>query len=328
VYPHLIEIPLLLIAILAGGLAGVSLGSGRKRLGLSVLVGAAGALLAGLVVFNLPWAFKLLPVQSYGVMVLLGFLVAAWLAARRSALIGVAPAQCLDISIYGVAVGIAGARLFHVLMHWSEYDPFQGAAAEHIGNMFKLWDGGLVFYGGLVSVILFAWVYCRLSRLPVLPFLDLCLPSVLIGQAFGRIGCFLSGCCFGKVCHLPWAVSFPYKSQAYLTQADAGLLFSGANRSLPVHPTQLYASIAAGLTAAFLYCYWPRRRFNGEILGLALVMASAMRFFEEFLRDDDIAVWPQLSAWMTIGQWCALGLLAAGAVMWIYFKKQAVGCRL
>jgi phosphatidylglycerol:prolipoprotein diacylglycerol transferase len=330
-YPHLFSIPVFVILALAGALAGTSLAAGFKNGLMTLGGGALGAAAGAGIAFTQPWGYESIAVQSYGTMILVGFIVAVWITGRRSRLIGVDPQHVLDIGVYGVFVGLAGSRLFDVLMNWGDFNPFQpgGFEAPRILDMFKLWKGGLVFYGCFITVIPYGFMYCKRHKLPGQPFIDMLIISVVTGLAFGRIGCFLNGCCFGKVCNLPWAVHFPARfhpdgdAPAHAWHVAAGWITPESLYSMPVHPTQIYASVAAMLTAGFLYAYWPRRRYDGQILALAMIMVGATRFFEELLRDDEGAVFPSISSWMTIAQWVALGLITAGFALMYYFRRRA-----
>jgi phosphatidylglycerol:prolipoprotein diacylglycerol transferase len=330
-YPHLFSIPVFVIAAVAGALAGTSLSAGFKNGLLTLTGGVLGAAAGAGITLTQPWGYESIAVQSYGTMILVGFGVAVWITARRTRLIGVDPQHVLDIGVYGVFVGLGGSRVFDILMNWGDFNPFQpgGFDASRIADMFKLWKGGLVFYGAFIAVIPYGFLYCKRHKLPGQPFIDMLIISVVTGLAFGRIGCFLNGCCFGKVCGLPWAVQFPARyhpetdSAAHAWHVATRLIAETRPYSLPVHPTQLYASLAAMLTAGFLYAYWPRRKYDGQILALAMIMVAATRFFEELLRDDEGAVFPSISSWMTIAQWVALGLVAAGFGLLFYFRSRA-----
>lgn len=325
---NLFHVPVWIVVLLMGGLFGASFAP-PKRKGAVLLCIAGGALLAGLFAYFQVWGQKSLPVRGYGVMILFGFLFGVGMAAARARQIGVEPRHCLDMAIWGVIIGLSGARVFHIAMNWELFDPFAGGQFEwaRIADMFKLWEGGLVFFGTFVTVIPWAYFYCRIHKLPRLAFLDLAAPSLIAGQAFGRIGCFLNGCCFGQVCDLPWQVQFPPNSPPYFFQRDEGLLAAGASQSLGVHPTQIYASIAAALTAAFLYAYWPRRQYDGQVISLMLIMAGATRFFEELLRSDEPAVFPAIASWITIAQWFALVFIAVGTAMLFYFRSRKAALR-
>lgn len=304
--PHLFYLPVIVVAVMLGLLIGSAVFSSLKRTALTALAAVLCAAGAGLYAAHSQWAGNSIPVQGYGVMILLGVICGVIMAARRAPLIGVEPRQCLDVGIFGVCVGLLGARLMHIVLNWHNFDPsIHGSAG--VVNMFKLWEGGLVFYGGFITALPAAWFYCKYYGIPPIPFLDMSVPSLIAGQAFGRIGCFLNGCCYGRTCDLPWAVRFPVES---------------IPGPFSRHPTQIYASIAAALTAAFLYAYWPRRQYDGQILSLMLIMAGTTRFFEESLRADDVAAFPALSSWMTIAQWIAMLIFFSGTGLLFYFRNR------
>ena len=133
------------------------------------------------------------------------------MAARRSELLGVAKTHCIDIGTYGAFLGIAGARLLNMALSWPDYPPIFGE-----GNGIA----GLDFFGAFATSIVFTYLYCRYHKIPAVPFLDLAVPSLIAGQAFGRMGCFFYGCCYGKPTTLPWHVCFPPDSPAFRKQDD------------------------------------------------------------------------------------------------------------
>lgn len=302
----LFPLPVVVILVLGGALLGGAVTPGLERIRWAGWAGAA----AGAAVFLLfgwwrGWLESTVPVRGYGTMILLGFLLGVWMARRRAHLLGIPPEACLDVGLLGAICGIIGARAFHVIQFWDLYRD------RDLMEIFRVWHGGLVFYGAFICAVTATVIYCRVKKIPIVPFLDLALPSVMAGQALGRLGCFTRGCCFGKTCSLPWAVQFPEGSDAF--SAYQPTLPFGANVTAPIHPTQLYAFVGAALVAAFLYAYWPRRRFDGQILGLMLIMGGATRFAEELLRADVGPGIPSLSNWLTIAQWLGMALILAGA---------------
>jgi phosphatidylglycerol---prolipoprotein diacylglyceryl transferase len=328
-FPILFTVPAWCVAALFGALLGGMLASGGKHKLVAIGGTVAGAALGMGLGLTQAWGANWVPVRGYGVMILAGFLTGVWIAARRARLIGVDPRHCLDLGMFGVVVGLAGARIFHVLMNWPDFNPVATGSFDYrrIVKMFLLWEGGLVFYGTFFAVIPFTWLYCRAFKLPKLAFLDMAIPSLIAGLALGRIGCFLNGCCFGKVCDLPWAVRFPQgaveTSPPFDWQYKQGLVSATASHTLPIHPTQIYASIAATLTCVFLYAFWPHRKYEGQVLSLALIMAGSMRFFEELLRTDEGAAFPQISSTLTIAQYLAIFLIVAGFGCLMYFRNRA-----
>jgi len=321
-YPQLFQLPVIILAALAGGIIGSS-SSPNARGSKVALFAVIGAVVAALIAAFTPLRNVSIPVQGYGMMILIGFLTGVWMAARRSRLLGIDPKHCLDLSVTGVLVGLLGARILHVLMYWNMFDPFHAGSfdSSRIVDMLKIWEGGLVFFGTLLAILPYTYLYCKRAKIPPLPFLDLAIPSVFAGQAFGRVGCFLNGCCYGKASDLPWAVQFPPGSPPFEFHVSERLISANAVCSLQIHPAQIYAAISAALIAAFLYAYWPRRRYDGFILSLALIMAGSVRFFEELLRSDEPALF-EFVPFMTIAHWIALGLILSGFGMMFFFRNR------
>jgi phosphatidylglycerol:prolipoprotein diacylglycerol transferase len=325
-HPHLLDVPVFLLALLGGAVAAASvaaelLGKARRALWLLLAAVAGGAVSGWLAQMRFGWENSI-PVQSYGTMILVGFLFGVWMAARRAPQLGIAPRHCIDLGLWGVVVGLAGARALHIAMYWPAFTPFyDGFDISRVGKWFRIWESGLAFHGAVIALLPFTWLYCRHYKLPPLAFLDLCLPSLIAGQAFGRIGCFLFGCCYGKVTDLPWAVCFPVGAPAFLEQVHDGLIPRDAICSLGVHPTQLYAAFGSGLIAAVLYAYWPLRRYDGQIMSLMLIMTGITRFFEELLRADERAAFAA-APWLTTSHWLALAAIVAGSGLLLCFKRR------
>ncbi|MCW8133106.1 MAG: prolipoprotein diacylglyceryl transferase [Planctomycetota bacterium] len=303
------NLPVVLILLAGGALLGGAVAPGQEKRRWAAWAGvAAGVLLALAIGWWQGWLDESVAVRGYGTMILAGFLLGVWMARRRAHLLGLSPDFIMDVGLAGSIGGVLGARFFHVLQNWNYY------AQAGVAEMFRVWHGGLVFYGAFAAAAAITWVMCRRVKMPVLPFLDLSIPGFVGGLALGRLGCFTRGCCFGKTCDLPWAVRFPEGSDAFQSYVGFTPPFA-ADATPPIHPTQLYAFAGAALIAGFLYAYWPRRRFDGEVFGYMLIMAGATRFLEELLRADVPAAFPSVSNWMTIAQWIGLGLIASGVVL-------------
>ncbi len=164
-----------------------------------------------------------LPIRSYGVMFLAAFVSSVVLAAYRARQVGLDPEIILSLGLWFLVSGIFGARLFYVIEYW---DKFQRPTWwTTLGSMVNITQGGLVVYGSLLAGGAALVVFVRRYRLPGLAFADLIAPGVVIGVALGRIGCFFNGCCYGGMTDLPWAVTFPPGSPAYLDQVQHGELF-------------------------------------------------------------------------------------------------------
>ncbi len=222
-------------------------------------------------------------IYSYGVMLALGFLVAIFLARRRAISLGMDGDAIIDLGIWLIISGILGARLLYVILNLNYY---KEVPLESV----MIWRGGLVWYGGLISAVLVAMGFLRKRKMPILKTGDLMLPYVALGQAIGRIGCFLNGCCYGKPTSLVFGVSF--------TAAQA-----------PVHPTQLYES------AAMFLLYLALRKIkpgDGKTILLYLLFYSTFRFFNEFLRGDN----PIALAGLTVSQLISVIVFIIAIILW------------
>ncbi len=237
-----------------------------------------------------------LPIRGYGLMVLCGVVSGILLAMHRARQVGLPPDTILSLAFSFLLCGIIGARLFYVVEYWDtrfKSDDWR----ETAWNVLRFTEGGLVIYGALigagVAVVGFVWR----RKLPLPAMADLLAPSLLIGVAFGRIGCLLNGCCYGGECDLPWAVTFPRDSLPYMEQLEGGRFGDGtldpANlpaRSLPVHPAQIYSAIDAALLCWLLWSYYPFRRRDGEVIVLLFTLHPISRFLLEIIRVDESAV--------------------------------------
>ena len=218
-----------------------------------------------------PVLFKIGPysVYSYGAMLALAFLVCSFLAKRRAASIGMDGEKILDLTILLIMSGVIGGRIMFVIL---DLEYFKTRPLD----IFKLWEGGLVWYGGLILAVISGAVFLRIYRMPILKTADLMMPYVALGQAIGRIGCFLNGCCYGKT---------------------------------PALPTQLFES------AAMLIVYLILRRrvpSNGRTFFLYLILYSVFRFFNEFIRGDNMLAVMGL----TFSQFISVIIFTAAAILW------------
>ncbi|NIO00885.1 MAG: prolipoprotein diacylglyceryl transferase [Candidatus Latescibacteria bacterium] len=239
-------------------------------------------------------------IHSYGFMLALSFLVGILVASKRARNFGLEPQHILDISVYIILTAVVGSRLLYVAFHLDEYRNFL--------DMFALWEGGATLYGGLLLAILASYIYTSRKRLSFLFTADALSPSIALGLAFTRIGCFMSGCCFGKVTDLPWGVTFP-------TDCAAGYYSLRIARELSVpavklHPTQLYASLYGLITFLLLFLFERRVRKKGGTFGALLVMYGVFRFSLDFFRiyEEDMLVLFGL----TLNQVISVGMFLIG----------------
>jgi len=163
------------------------------------------------------------PIRGYGVMMLLGVVSGVGLAAHRARRMGLDPEIIFSLAFWTFLAGISGARLFFIIEYWEQFQ--RPTVGETLGALLNVTQGGLVFYGSMIGGMLAAAIFVAVRKLPGLALFDLVAPSLMIGLAFGRIGCLLNGCCYGGVCELPWAVEFPTTSPAYAHQLQQGMLW-------------------------------------------------------------------------------------------------------
>jgi phosphatidylglycerol:prolipoprotein diacylglycerol transferase len=156
-----------------------------------------------------------LPIYSYGLMMVIGFLAAIQLGkflAKRSNL---DPEFFINAGLIALIAGVAGARLSHVLENIGEYtNPHRSFSANFL-DAINIRAGGLTYYGGFLLAFPSLLFYALRKKIPIRLGMDIVAPCIVIGLGFGRIGCFLNGCCYGATCDAPWAVTFPYHSIAY-----------------------------------------------------------------------------------------------------------------
>jgi phosphatidylglycerol:prolipoprotein diacylglycerol transferase len=223
-------------------------------------------------------------VTSFGVLVAVAALVGIWLFGRELRRSGL-PRDAVDAAIAGVLGGLVGAKLL-----WTIEFMGDRPVADLLFSR-----GGLSWFGGVIGGVSTGLWMLRRRRVPLVPALAAATPALAVGHAIGRIGCFLVGDDYGRPSDLPWAVAFPN-----------GL----PPTSVPVHPTQLYETLALAALAWALF-HWRRRGVpDAIVLGRYFVLAGGIRFTIEFVRVNRQIVGP-----LTLAQLISLGLMALGVVV-------------
>jgi len=186
---------------------------------------------------------------------------------------------------------------------------------------FKLWRGGLAYYGGFLFASAFGLYYLRRHRLPMWRVTDLAGYGIPLGLFFGRLGCYLNGCCFGRPTTGPFGVQFPGRGSVWRAQVDAGLIARTASQALPVHATQLYESFSCLAIFAFLY-FWvrPRKRFDGQVFATFLLLYAVARSAIEIVRADDRGVF---LGFISTSQIISIPLFALGLYMFRRLGRRA-----
>ncbi len=204
-----------------------------------------------------------LPIYSYGAMISLAVLVSAIFMSRESRREGIDPDQTLEAIIIAVIAGLLGSRILYVALNWEQ---FSGRWKDVFFSRFE----GLTFYGAFVGGALAILLWCRWRKIDFSKLADLAAPYLALGYAFGRIGCFLNGCCYGRVSTVPWAVVIPVVD------------------NLPRHPVQLYAAGGAVVIFIILKLLRSYRPYTGFTLIALCALYGILRFTTEFFREEPI----------------------------------------
>jgi phosphatidylglycerol:prolipoprotein diacylglycerol transferase len=252
-----------------------------------------------------PVLFELGPLRifTYGFFLALAFLTAIYVAAREAHRLGLPVGKFYDLCFYVVLAALVGSRLLYVLLEWRQF-------LAHPLKIFALWEGGLVFHGGVVLALLVAFLYIRRHHLTWRPTLDALALGMPVGQFFGRIGCFMAGCCYGSPSNLPWAVTFSNP-------------LSLCPIKVPVHPAQLYEAFLALGVFGILYLLRTRKRFDGQMILAYFTLAGLVRFVVEFFRSPLDYRGPVFFGWMPLTQLVALCLALVSGFLLLYFTWRA-----
>jgi phosphatidylglycerol---prolipoprotein diacylglyceryl transferase len=252
-----------------------------------------------------PIAFQIgkLVVHWYGVMVALAFLAGLWTAtlrARREKI----PGECIaDVTLWLMIGAIVGARIVYVATYWKEQ-----FADYPFPEIFAIWHGGLVYYGGLIGATIAGIIYLRWKKLPLWKVADVIAPSIALGNVFGRIGCLLNGCCYGRACSLPWAISFPADNPLHPP-------------TTPVHPTEIYDALLNFGVYLFLAWLFRRKKFDGQIFATYLLCYAVTRSFVEYFRGDYSSLHYHLG--LTPAQWISVPIFVAGLALAATLSRRA-----
>ena len=315
------------------------------------------------ILFRIPDAVPLIggaPIYGYGVMLVIGFWAAMELAkflARRSK---IDPEIFANAALIALVAGVLGARLSHVIENISDYTRPELSFGQNLWNAINIRSGGLTYYGGFLLATPATLAYAWYKRVPLRLGLDIVAPCVMIGLGFGRIGCYLNGCCYGAETNVAWAVEFPYHSDAYLEQARAGeiqvppdlikdgeplsidqiksdrsltpqqrdhlLAEAAGQHALPVHPAELYSTITALLIAAFLFAYFTIPHAPGRGFALMLIIEGVSRFLLEEVRAEP-AFTPfgkHIFGTMSYSMVLSIPIVLSGIVLWFWLGSARV----
>lgn len=249
-----------------------------------------------------PILFRIGPltIYTYGLAIAIAFLCAISLVFHEGKRAGINTSKLGDLCFIVILVGIIGSRILYILMNPSDYllQPLK---------MFKIWEGGLVIYGGIIGAMVAGIVYIKKNALPFWQIMDIIAPALALAQSIGRIGCFMAGCCYGAPTDLPW-----------------GVKFSSPNSLAPIgeclHPTQLYHSLSNLVLFVILYYILKKKRaFTGQTFCLYLCLYPLFRFITEFFRGDSRVY---LMDHINLTQGLSIVIFISG--LYLYFWKRSL----
>jgi len=243
-------------------------------------------------------------IHTYGFFVAVGFAVGILTAVKVGKTQGVPSQQVMDMAFVMIVWAIIGSRLFYVLINFSYYK-------AHPLDIIKIWQGGLVFSGGLVATAAAMWGYLRRHRLAFWSTGDLWAPSLALGQAIGRFGCFMAGCCYGRPTGSSWGVMFTHPQ-------------SLAPLNIPLYPTQMFevgSGFAVFLALIFLH---GKKKFEGQVFLWYLILHSTARLFVERFRGDERGLIPgtEMSATQLLATLILVGSVVVLLVMRSRWEKK------
>lgn len=231
------------------------------------------------------------PISSFGVMLALAFLVGTWITAYRMREEGIDPDFATTLLIYVMIGGVAGAKIYFAI----DTSLREGVPIAPL----LLSRDGITWYGGLIGATLLGAIGCRIHGISVKTFADCTAVAGPVGQALGRIGCFLVGDDYGRPTDVPWGVAFPLGAPPI---------------DVPVHPTQLYEVIWLLPVAAFL---WTRRKRSPFLFGEYIALNGLGRLVIEHWRVN-----PRVALGLTEPQWIGIALVVLGMTGWLYYRRR------
>lgn len=299
------------------------------------------------------------PIYGYGVMMVVGFFAAMEMAkylARRS---GIDPEVFANAALIALLAGVIGARLSHVLENFGDYSRPDLTFGDNLWNAINIRTGGLTYYGGFILAFLAVLAYGFYKRIPIRLGMDIIAPCLMIGLGFGRIGCYLNGCCYGAESDVAWAVQFPYHSDAYMEQAArreiqvppdllnkegiprsiddiqadhslspglrAALVKEAeAQHAIAVHPAELYSTLTAWLIAGFLISYFTLPHMPGRVFALMLIVEGISRFLLETVRAEPVGTLfgHHIFGNLTYSEGMSIPIFLLGVALWLFFGSR------
>jgi phosphatidylglycerol:prolipoprotein diacylglycerol transferase len=246
-----------------------------------------------------------IPIHTYGFLIAIGFLVSLSVVKRLAIRSKVDPEIILDLAFWGLLSGFLGARILFIITRLNYF-------MSNPLDMFKVWEGGLVFLGGPLLGVPFVIWYIKKHKLPVWRVLDILTPGLVIAHAFGRLGCLAAGCCYGK----PTGSSFGIRLYSDLVEKSS--------QGIPLHPTQLYESFALFILFGGLIYVSKKKVFDGQVSFTYLFAYPIIRSIIEIFRGDLIRGFV-IEDILSTSQFISILIFAASAIVLMIRLKQVDG---
>lgn len=288
--------------------------------------------------FTIP--FVNLPIHAYGVLIVMGFLLAVYIAYRQCLRLGKYENDVLDYAFWALVGGLLGARLVFIAVEWRSFfvdNPFTevGSTGIKIPSVFAIWQGGLVYWGSFLGGFLAFVIFARARRLPMALLADVLVLGVPLAQMFGRLGCVAAGCCYGAEAYsldasghvvktFPFTLSFPPGSSAFAGLYESASpavkqLMMQLGTTMPLFPSQLAEALGTAILFFVLYFIAKNKRFHGQVVLSYMILYSVLRSTLELYRGDVVrgfVIDGVLSTSQFISVVVVLGSLIAMLWMW------------
>lgn len=284
-----------------------------------------------------------LPLHTYGVMIVSGFLLAMFVAYRQAQRIGELEDEVLDVAFWALVGGLVGARVVFIIVNWRQYfvEQFWDPQYKFIPSILVVWKGGLVFYGAaLGGLIAFLW-FCRTRNLDLrqtLKFADIVIVGVPLAHVFGRFGCIAAGCCWGDamfhledgvaMSDIPFAARFPEGSLAYssllgTSSPEIAGMMRDTGHTMPLFPSQIMESMGEGLVFLLLLYLRPRKWFHGQVVLMYFMLYPLLRSVLEIFRGDAERGYV-IDGVLSTSQFISIVVATGSMAMIVYLRKRGM----
>lgn len=241
------------------------------------------------------------PIHTYGVLIAFGFLLCVWVAKLEARRLDISAERIVDLGFWSLLVGMLGCRLLYILTRLSFF-------MQNPIEMFYVWEGGLVFYGGILLNLPFFYWFTKKYRMPRWKVLDIAAISVPLAHGFGRLGCLSAGCCYGRPTGGEWGIKL------YSPLVDP------VSQGIYLHPTQLYESACLFALFGALLFLRKRKQFDGQLLLIYFIAYSIIRSIIETFRGDSIRGFV-IESWLSTSQFISILVIIAAMIVYVKRKR-------